>query len=182
MDEWRCIFEYENYQVSNKGRVRSINRYIQCSNGVVRHVDERELTPSSNKGYLEVCLYKDGQAATKQIHRLVAAAFLPNPQNLAEVDHIDGNKQNNRVENLRWISHVDNIAAAKNNGQLNTEFWLKSIQKSNSKPVKDLVSGKSYSSMQEAALDTGLHSDSISNSIRQNRTVKGHKFIFIDKF
>lgn len=60
-------------------------------------------------GYLQVLLCKDGQEKWHRIHRLLAEAYLPNPENLPEVDHIDNNKKHNYLNNLQWISHKDNV-------------------------------------------------------------------------
>lgn len=95
---WRDIKNYEDYQVSNFGRVKSF-----------KFGKERILKPTSNTdGYLCVGLCKDGKMKTCKIHRLVAEAFVPNPKNLPEVDHIDTNKLNCRVENLRWATGEEN--------------------------------------------------------------------------
>lgn len=94
-EEWKDIPDYEGYQVSNMGNVRSLN-YGQT--GKVR-----VLKPVKFKcGYLYVNLCKDGDRKHYRVHRLVAQAFLPNPDNLPQVNHRDENPSNNRVENLEW--------------------------------------------------------------------------------
>jgi hypothetical protein len=85
------------YQVSNLGRVKSVGTRI--SSRVMR------LQTRKRDGYVCVGLVLDGHRKTAKVHRLVAEAFLPNPDNLPNVDHINGDKANNRVENLRWASH-----------------------------------------------------------------------------
>lgn len=73
------------------------------------------LEPGTDRlGYLRVNLFKDGQKKNYRIHRLVAEAYLPNPDNLPEVDHIDGNKTHNYLNNLQWITHRDNVRKSKN--------------------------------------------------------------------
>lgn len=68
------------------------------------------LIPQDNgKGYLITSLMLDGKRTCKAIHRILAEAFIPNPENLSDVDHIDGNRQNNILDNLRWVTHGDNI-------------------------------------------------------------------------
>lgn len=67
------------------------------------------LRPTMRKGYWAVSLRKDGKGKTYYIHRLVGLAFIPNPQNLETIDHIDGNKLNNDVSNLQWLSRTNNI-------------------------------------------------------------------------
>ena len=94
IEEWRDIKDF-NYQVSNLGRVRN-------SKGLI-------IKPHINKcGYIELHLGKEGKHFNKKVHRLVAEAFIPNPENKPEVDHIDTDKTNNIVSNLRWASKVEN--------------------------------------------------------------------------
>lgn len=88
------------YKVSNWGRIKNIN-YRNTGR-------ERLITPSENKGYLRVQLWKNGKGKMCTVHRLVAETFIPNPDNLPQVNHIDENKINNRVENLEWKSPKDN--------------------------------------------------------------------------
>lgn len=106
MEEWRDIKGYEGlYQVSNFGRVRSLNRM----DSIGRQRQGRILKPSSNEwGYPHVVLSKNGKHKTVRVHRLVAIAFLPNPDNLPEVNHKDENKYNNHVNNLEWCNHQYN--------------------------------------------------------------------------
>lgn len=97
LEFWKDIEGYEGlYQVSNIGQVKSLKR-------------NKILKPAPNScGYLQVCLHKNGKQKTFRIHRLVAEAFLPNEDELPEVDHINSDKTDNRVANLQWISHVEN--------------------------------------------------------------------------
>ena len=90
--------------ITSDGRV--FKRYvIRKGNKPVGWTEFREVKPRLSSGYLSVCIpYREGCS----IHRLVAEAFIPNPLGLRDVDHIDGNKSNNRVENLRWVSHKEN--------------------------------------------------------------------------
>lgn len=103
---WKDILGYEGtYQVSNKGRVKSLTRKVW--NYTKR---ERILKPCHKpNGYMQVNLCKDGGGDKHAyVHRLVAQAFLPNPDGLPEVNHIDFDKTNNCVENLEWVSDKDN--------------------------------------------------------------------------
>lgn len=102
---WLQIKNYEGlYEVSNTGYVRSIrkNRLIECC--------------LSTKGYRRVCLCKGDARNFKSVHRLVAEAFIPNPDNLPQVNHKDGNKFNNNVENLEWCNNSQNQKHAYDNG------------------------------------------------------------------
>ena len=98
LEFWKDIEGYEGlYQVSNTGQIKSlkINRI-------------RKPRPNNN-GYLLIDLHKNGEKKTYQVHRLVAEAFLSNEEELPEIDHINNDRQDNRVCNLQWISHVENL-------------------------------------------------------------------------
>lgn len=96
---WRDT-EYPNYQVSNLGRVYSVPR-IESRGGF--------LSKNNNgRGYMTVMLSIGGKQKRVYNHRLVARAFIPNPENKPEVNHKDGNKQNNCVENLEWVTRTEN--------------------------------------------------------------------------
>ena len=107
---WRPVLGYEGlYEVSNLGRVRSLDTYRKGKNGSVRFYKGRILKLSTNgRGYLQVFLCKNRKVKKFKIHRLVAEAFLPNPDNLPEVNHKDENKLNNNAENLEWCDREYN--------------------------------------------------------------------------
>ena len=102
MEIWKAIEGHENYEVSNTGKVRTHN---WMNRGITK-----EMSPSSCRGYLQVNFWKDGKQKCMRIHRLVAQAFISNPNNLREVNHIDGNKLNNNVDNLEWCTREENLA------------------------------------------------------------------------
>lgn len=103
---WKDISGYESiYQVSNLGRVKR----IVFKNGTTEKLKEKVLKPSDNgKGYKIVGLCKNGKIKNHYIHRLVAEAFIPNPNNYEEVNHKDFNKDNNIIDNLEWVTPLQN--------------------------------------------------------------------------
>lgn len=110
MEVWKPIINFEGiYEVSNYGNVRSLDREIRYSNGRVHYHKGRVLSNKSNGAYLQVDLrnQKNGKA-NRLVHILVATAFIDNPENKPQVDHKDGNKTNNHVDNLRWFTVSEN--------------------------------------------------------------------------
>lgn len=109
MEEWRDIKGFEGrYQVSNLGRVKSLRRVTQL-NGRVRTEPELIMAVTYRAGYPTLILRKDGKRYSRQVHRLVAEAFLPNPKGLPIINHKDETRTNNCVENLEWCTQQHNI-------------------------------------------------------------------------
>ena len=105
---WKDIEGYEGYyQVSNLGQVRSLDRTIPFRGGE-KKLEGMILKQKLNKGYNMVGISMGGKQKGKLTSRLVAKAFIDNPENKPEVNHIDENKQNNRVENLEWVTAKEN--------------------------------------------------------------------------
>ncbi len=115
---WKPVKDYEGlYEVSNKGRIRSLQRTVLRSDGGIITVREKILHLHCNgDGYLQCKLCRNGHYKTVRVHALVAQAFVPNPKHLSEVNHIDTNRTNNYSENLEWASHVDNVRHSANMG------------------------------------------------------------------
>lgn len=108
---WKPIKGYEGkYEVSNFGKVKSLKRYKR-NNSKMQLVEERILSSYINKknGYVYVYLCNDGKYKNHRLHRVVAESFIPNPNNYDQINHIDGNRANNRVENLEWCDTSYNI-------------------------------------------------------------------------
>lgn len=118
VEMWRPVKGFESiYEISSLGRVRSLDRLVNKWNGQ-RTVVGKIKTPTKNKhGYLYVDLYKNGVKTRFTIHRLVAAAFIPPVAGKPLVNHIDGNKQNNILSNLEWVTNQENQQFAVSTGQ-----------------------------------------------------------------
>ena len=110
-EEWISVKGYENlYEISNFGRVKSLgNKSNHKSEKILKQCLSRK------NGYLSVSLSKNGKTKSYRVHRLVAEHFIPNSNKLFQVNHIDGNKQNNHINNLEWITCKENIHHAWNN-------------------------------------------------------------------
>lgn len=123
---WKDIKGYEGkYQVSNLGRVKSLQR-IDNNNHPVKQKVLKPCSDGAGKGYLYVNLGRKGRA--KKIHRLVAETFIENSLNKCEVNHIDGNTKNNRMDNLEWVTHQENcIHYTYKLGQHKSQFKMKPI-------------------------------------------------------
>lgn len=112
---WKPVVGFEGrYEVSNMGRVRSLDRIVtqkSKKNSVLKRVYRGRILRYIIRGKIKrygVCLYKDNIPTLKLVSRLVAEAFIPNPENKPEVDHIDTNPFNDRVDNLKWVTHQEN--------------------------------------------------------------------------
>lgn len=132
---WKDIDGFEgSYQVSNFGGIKSLSRKVNSKNNFPRIIKERTLTPVKKQNkYLSISLGNHNQ---KDIHRLVAQAFIPNPDNKKTVNHKNGIKNDNRVENLEWATYTENIRHAFKSS-LNVP--LKGEERYNSKLTEDDV-------------------------------------------
>lgn len=155
-EEWRDIEGYEGlYQVSNLGRVKSINYKRTGKERILKAVKD-------NWGYLTVRLYKDNKGKQCRVHRLVAQAFIPNQENLPQVNHISEDKTDNRVQNLEWITNKDNCNHGTRNQRM-AESLTNNPKKS--KPVIGISKESGlileYPSISEASRHTGTHNSHI---------------------
>lgn len=102
-EEWKDIKGYEGlYQISNLGNVKSLNT-------------NKNMKFTTRSGYYNIILRKNGKRYSKQVHRLVAEAFLENKENKFIVNHKDYNRKNNNIENLEWCTQKENVIWSKNN-------------------------------------------------------------------
>jgi hypothetical protein len=123
---WKPVVGYEgHYEVSNLGRVRSvkprITQMIPCRIKRIKNWGPRVFKPQKlHEEYLQVCLSKNNIRKSKAIYKLVAMAFIPNPEKKPCVNHINGIKSDNRVENLEWVTYQENSDHAVRTGLLDT--------------------------------------------------------------
>lgn len=161
---WRPIKNYPLYRVSNMGRVKSIVYERGLPNGLTRFRKEHLLRPSTTKdGYKRVTLTKNMYfKKTFYVHRLVAIAFIPNPLNLPEVNHLSENKGDNRVCNLVWSSKKENLnygtrnerISQNNKGKKLTDEQMKKYLARCAKPVE--CEGKKYDAIKYCAAAYGV--------------------------
>lgn len=190
---WRDIPGYERYyQVSNLGRVKSVPRKVYCNGGF--HISkERMLKQHKNKdGYWRAHLLKNGIAKTLFVHRLVALAFIPNPNKYPDINHKDENPSNNCVENLEWCTEKYNMNYGTVVERRKASFVRNgSFKKANATKVrngsrgaetpveavsKDGITTINYPSISEAARVTGISKGHIGECCRGVRSSAGGYF------
>lgn len=175
------IVEYgDSYEVSNLGNVRSIDRYVNSRHGQ-RFVKGIIMSPSDEKGgYKKVRLKDSSKAKNYRIHRLVALAFIMNPNEFPEVNHKDGNKHNNSVSNLEWSTRSENMnhaykegLAKGHNGGNNKNIVM--INKDTDEIIRK------YDSIKEASIDNEISLHAISMCLNgRSKTSGGYKWKFCD--
>lgn len=174
-EAWRWVVGYEGlYMVSNMGNVMSVpseqirrERKYKKPGIEVRHHD-------NGKGYRVLSLYKDGVQHQVTVHRLVAQAFIPNPKNLPQVNHKDGDKSNNRVSNLEWVTAKENTEHAINSlghdaGGANRIFTEEEVIKirSDDRSGREIASEYGTSATTIDAIRSGRTYSSFSGHIRK---------------
>ena len=116
-EQWKPIERFNGeYEVSNLGRVRSMKKYRGMTARIMPQTVQR-------KGYYAVTCWMDNKAICVKVHRLVIEAFKPNPDNMPCINHIDGNKLNNHIDNLEWCTYQQNMQHAVRTGLTHPHQW-----------------------------------------------------------
>ena len=187
---WKDINDFDGYQISNMGRIRSVDRTVAVG------VHKKEIvglilkTNKDRDGYECVNLKVCGKSYRKKIHRLMAEAFIDNPNNYPCIDHINGIRDDNRVENLRWCTNKMNVnyeLAKKNRSEAIRQSYInypnlrviraKTFRKSKMKRVEVIKNGESlgiFESQRDAASVLGITESIISSLVlNRNKTING---------
>lgn len=190
---YKDIEGYEGlYQVSNLGKVKALEKIVWNGKGNV-YFSEKILAPTTDKdGYLNLTLHHKGKAKTFKIHRLVAKAFIDNPENKPQVNHKDGNKQNNYVDNLEWVTGKENIQHAykvhlmNQDGKNNAMYGRLGADNPNSIPIYQLDIHtnkiiKEFDSLTSAARELQVTPGHICQVCKGKRTsAYGYKWCYKD--
>ena len=170
MEEWKDVVGYEGiYEVSNYGQVRT-HKYktTYTSWHGIRHWKQRILKEKAKTNRdVRISLWKNGKGKDYLAHRLVAEAFIPNPDNKPTVNHIDGNPRNNYVENLEWATYQENNNHAFDNHLMTTAQPVMLVNQ---------VTGEkmNFRSLAKASEYIGFSAGYISNRLKQGKKIKGY--------
>lgn len=179
-EQWKPVEGTENrYEISNTGKIRSLN--------YKRSGEMRELRPAPDpKGYLKTMILIGGRYKTVKIHRLVAEAFIPNPENKPQVNHKDGNKENNAADNLEWTTNIVNAHHAIEKGLFRNSY--KATAEANSRRKRRVVAtdaiGKRiiFDSINEASRRLNVGRRHVQDVLRGNRNhTGGYRFEYLDE-
>ena len=163
VEECKAIKGYEKYyEVSTQGNVRSLDRELAAPHNSKKVSKGKVLVPrhNSNTPYYYVCLCVDNKRKNYSIHRLVAEMFIPNPENKAEVNHIDGNPLNNNISNLEWVTRNENLKHSYRVCNRQSTFTRRR------KRVLCVETGMIYDSIIEASRKTKIYKSCIAHAVR----------------
>lgn len=184
---WRDVPGYEGlYQVSDNGQVRSLDRRVyNAHNGWIKIKGKTLKAFTDRDGYQKVVLCREGVTCYCGVHRLVALAFIPNPENKPCIDHINTVTNDNRVDNLRWATHKDNannpLTILKQSGRKHSMETRLKMSLNNHQPsavaVKCLDTNLVFKSMADAARSIGGTSTGLMFALNEKRKYKGLSFV-----
>ena len=157
---------YENYKISRTGQVYS--NYIKRN---------RKLCINKNTGYLQVSVMKNRKMKTMQVHRIVAEHYIPNPENKPQINHINGIKTDNRVENLEWVTDSENKLHCYESGLKDRNVISKPIYQLE-KYTDEII--RKFESANEASRITGINQGNISNCcLGRCKSTGGYSWKFV---
>lgn len=175
IEQWKIIEDYPDYMVSNFGRVKSLN-YRNTGK-------EKIMTPNklnNGKGYLRIELSKNCITKKFLVHRLVATAFIPNPENKPQIDHINTDRTDNRVENLRWVTNKENC-----NNPISKKHYSNGNKGKTSKKIVQFTLDekfiKQWDSINEIKNELGFNNISACCMGKRNKS-GNFKWYFMDKW
>lgn len=188
LEEWASVEGYEGiYEVSNRGRVRRIK-------GWRGRKATGDIKKAVAKGYEQVTLYKNGHSTRFKVHRLVAQSFIPNPCNKQQVNHIDGDKRNNVVSNLEWVTQSENMTHAKRTGlspittpamqRARSEVGQKTRNIERVNPPKAVIVKRKdgtqfrFGSLHEAAKEFGISATNVLRYCKSGEVFKREEVVF----
>lgn len=174
---WKDIEGFENlYQISNLGRVLSKGRNINNAAGIHFRPDYIMKPIKDKHGYMTVKLKSKDKTRLAKVHRLVAAAFIPNPENKPQVNHIDGNKTNNVLSNLEWVTPSENLVHAYEN-ELNKKPRIVIQMDKDGKFIRR------WTSMAEIHRVLGIHRNIIRAACcRDNNITHGYRWLYEEDY
>lgn len=186
---WKSVPGYENYEVSTLGRVKSLKT-------------NKLLKQTLRNSYFDVVLRRNGSKKQFSVHRLMCLTYLANPENKPQVDHINGIKTDNRIENLRWVTAKENcnnpLRLQKFIGENNPFYGKKHTKQTRLKmsinncrlsgkdnpaarQVINLTTGQVFDTIQQAGQSINLSDNAIRNSINRNHKCGGYKWAYVEE-
>lgn len=177
--KWQPVKGFEGfYEVSETGKVRSVTRIVNSKNCKRIHKGRELKQAKDQDGYCKIQLSKGGKVTTRAVHKLVAEAFIPNPDNFPVINHKDENKENNNVKNLEWCTV-----------SYNTNYNMGAYRRANARKKPILAISKdgkirAFHSIKEAAEKLNISHGNISSCLAGyygRKTCKGYKFEFVEE-
>lgn len=202
LEVWKKVPNYKGYEVSNKGKIRSIDKISKNGCKIKGKLFKIWI---STTGYCMTGIGRNGEYRQYGVHRIVAWAFLPNPKNKREINHINGVKTDNRVENLEWCTRQENVQHAIQTGLWNpiTTLCRKESEESRKKraarmlghiveqstrdkiakslgiPIKCIEDNKEFGSLEEAGTHYGISKGTFHRKFHAGKEINGKNFIRI---
>ena len=171
MEKWKKMKDGYDYSVCSTGRIR-------------RNGASKDKAVRNRNSYLSVDLYRNGKRSTKQVARLVAEAFVPNPDNKPEVNHKDGDKYNNDVSNLEWVTKKENVRHAWKNGLMRPSYGMRGKSNPNAgrkgRPFRIVETGEVFGTLKECEEKINGNSRHINDCLKGRQTThRGYHFEYV---